>query len=97
MDTTLAARGLDEIQQPAEFRIVKLQLRKKYRGGKVTTKNVLKGIAKNPIIVATVVALAFRIVGISEFPEFVDLSISSIAALTTPMALLFLGLHHAGG
>ncbi len=63
----------------------------KYRGGKVTTKNVLKGIAKNPIIVATVVALAFRIVGISEFPEFVDLSISSIAALTTPMALLFLG------
>ena len=63
----------------------------KYRGGKVSVSRVLKGIAKNPIIVATVVALAFRAVGISDFPEFVDLSISAVAALTTPMALLFLG------
>ena len=63
----------------------------KYRGGKVSFARVMRSIAKNPIIVATVVALVFRGLHISDFPEFVDLSISAIAALTTPMAILFLG------
>lgn len=63
----------------------------KYRGGKVSYKNIAVGVAKNPIILATVVALILRGVGISNFPEFINMSISTLAAMTSPMALLFLG------
>lgn len=63
----------------------------RYRGGKADGAKIFRGVISNPIIVATLIALVLRGVGISNFPEFVNLSISSIAALTTPMALLFLG------
>ncbi len=63
----------------------------RYRGGNVETSNILRGVITNPIIIATLIALALRGFGISNFPQFINLSISSIASLTTPMALLFLG------
>ncbi len=63
----------------------------KFRGGKMSYKNLLIGVAKNPIIVATFIALLLRAVGIDNFPGFINMSIATLAELTSPMALLFLG------
>ena len=55
-----------------------------------TMVKTLKGIVTNPIIIGIVVGVVFSALKI-EFPVMVDNTISSLAKITTPLALLAIG------
>lgn len=59
-----------------------------FRGGRVSTKRVLRNIVTNPLILACVAglfAIPFKV------PHVFSLTISQLAATATPMALILLG------
>jgi len=62
----------------------------RYRGGRVNAKHIFGSILKNPIIIATIIAILAVVVNL-EFPTFIDASIEKVATMSTPIALLFLG------
>lgn len=55
-----------------------------------TIKKTLKGIVTNPIILGIVIGVIFSALRV-EFPQMVDNTISSLAKITTPLALLAIG------
>ena len=61
-----------------------------YRGGSVQWKKVAVGIAKNPLIIGSVLGLVFMLAGV-ELPQFIRSSVDSLAASATPVALIVLG------
>lgn len=61
-----------------------------FRGSKVNFKKVLKGVAKNPLILGTLVGLIFSIFSIN-ISKVLEKTISQISAAATPMALIVLG------
>ncbi len=61
-----------------------------FRGGKVKIKQILLGIAKNPLIISSLLGLLVLISGL-RFPEAVDKAISDLAGIATPFALFLLG------
>lgn len=61
-----------------------------YRGGQVDLKKVLKGIAKNPLILGSLVGIIAVLLGI-RLPQVAEKTISQISAAATPMALIALG------
>ena len=61
-----------------------------FRGGKVSGKRVLVGIAKNPLVEGTLMGILAALVGL-RLPSVVESAVRSIANATTPMALVLLG------
>ena len=61
-----------------------------YRGGKVDFKNILLGIARNPTIIASIMAFLLIILGI-EFPGLILSTLESMSRVTTPLAFIVLG------
>lgn len=61
-----------------------------FRGGKVEGKAILKSIAKNPLIIGTLLGLAFFLLEI-KLPVFLDTAVLNIASCATPLALIALG------
>ena len=59
-------------------------------GGKVRPMNLLLGVIKNPLLQGCVVGLVFYLLQI-QLPPFLASPVSSLAALTTPLALIVLG------
>ena len=57
-----------------------------FRGQKINVLKILKGIAKNPLIIG-LLSVAFNI----SLPETIDKTVSDIAAVATPLALIVLG------
>lgn len=61
-----------------------------FRGGSFALIPILKGIAKNTMIIGSVIGLSFQLIGI-EIPNFIMKPLAQITAATTPMALIILG------
>ena len=61
-----------------------------FRGGKPNVKNMLKGVARNPLILSTVTGLVLLLLGI-RLPGVVESTIQSVSKIASPMSLLVLG------
>lgn len=61
-----------------------------YRAGKADLKVVLKGILTNPLIIGSVLGIAFLISGV-KLPYFIEKTLSDAAKVATPQALVILG------
>ncbi len=61
-----------------------------YNGSKPDFKNILKTIAKNPLIISSLSGLAINFAGI-EFPSVLETTLQNISAVATPLALIMLG------
>ena len=61
-----------------------------FRGQKINVLKILKGIAKNPLIIGSVLGLLSVAFNIS-LPDTIDTTVSDIAAVATPLALIVLG------
>ena len=61
-----------------------------FRGGKPNVKKMLLGIAKNPLIIASLLGLFFNLLGV---PLYVDLkkTITSLGNVATPLSMVALG------
>lgn len=61
-----------------------------FKGNKPNFLKIFKGIVTNPLIIGSLVGLAINICGVS-FPKVIESSMSSVASITTPLALIMLG------
>lgn len=61
-----------------------------FRGGRVQWKKVLLGIAKNPLIIASVLGFACMAAGV-RLPVFLHTAVKNLASAATPVALVVLG------
>lgn len=61
-----------------------------FRGGKADIKEVLLGIAKNPLIIAGVVGILALLLKI-RLPEILVTTVDSLAGIGTPLAIVILG------
>ena len=61
-----------------------------FREGNVNFRNVLWGMAKNPLIIASVLGIVFVLLGI-KIPNIFDKSITDVAKVSTPLSLIVLG------
>lgn len=61
-----------------------------FRGEKVKPLNVLKGIARNPLIIGAAVAICFKLLHI-KLPGVLDDTIGEITGIATPLSLIVLG------
>ncbi len=72
------------------FNVAAVIILETFGGKRVGAKRVLLGIAKNPLIIASVLGLAVNAIGIT-FPAVVESAMKSVASVTTPLALFLLG------
>ncbi|WP_042272772.1 AEC family transporter [[Clostridium] dakarense] len=61
-----------------------------FRGGKPDFKKVIKGIIKNPLIIASFIGIITISVGI-KLPSPIEKTISDISKIATPLSLILLG------
>ena len=61
-----------------------------FRGGKINGKKILIGIAKNPLIISSLLGLLFLLLDV-RFPTAIDKAISDLSGIATPFALFLLG------
>ena len=61
-----------------------------FRGGKPSVKKMLIGIAKNPLIIASVLGVAFNLLNI-PMPSAVHKTITDLGKVATPLSLVALG------
>lgn len=72
------------------FNILAVGILEYYRGGRMDVARLLKGIAKNPLILGTLAGLLF--VGLGwQLPSAVEPVIADLSQVATPLALLVLG------
>ena len=69
------------------FAVIALEV---FRGGKPSPKKILKGIITNPLIIVSVVGILVLVSGI-RLPAIISSSISDVAKIGTPLALILLG------
>lgn len=61
-----------------------------FRGGKINLKEILKGIATNPLILASMLGILMLILHI-KLPMLLEKTISDMSKIATPLALIVLG------
>ena len=61
-----------------------------FRGGHINIKAIIKGIAKNPLIIASALGLMALFINI-KLPVFMETAIQDISKIATPLALVILG------
>ena len=61
-----------------------------FRGGKVNIKKVLKGIATNPLILASLLGVIFYFLHI-RLPQFLEKTVQDLSKVATPLSLVVLG------
>ena len=61
-----------------------------FRGGKPSAKKILTGIAKNPLIIASVLGVVVYLLKI-EIPYAIEKTIIDVGKIATPLALIALG------
>lgn len=61
-----------------------------FRGGEISIKDIIKGIVKNPLIIASVLGLIMMLIEI-KLPIFIEKAIGDISKIATPLALVILG------
>lgn len=72
------------------FNILSVVALEVFRGGKPNLKKILLGIIKNPLIIASLSALALLLLGI-RLPGVLEKTLQDISKVATPLALLVLG------
>ena len=73
------------------FNLLAVFLFEKFNGkNKHNPRKMLRSIAKNPLILATILGLLYTLFGVS-FPVCVDTVLNDLGAVTIPIALLILG------
>lgn len=73
------------------FNLLAVYLFERFNGqNKHDPMKMLGSIARNPLIIATVLGMLYTIFGI-QFPTFLDATLSDLAGITIPLALLILG------
>lgn len=61
-----------------------------FRGGKPDFKNIIKGVIKNPLIIASFISIITISLGI-KLPIPIEKTVSDIAKIATPLSLILLG------
>lgn len=61
-----------------------------YKSNKLNYRNILKGIALNPLIIASLIGIVTLALGI-KFPKFIDKTLLDLSKVATPLALVILG------
>lgn len=61
-----------------------------FRGGKINLKEIIKGIATNPLILASIIGILMLILHI-KLPMLLEKTISDMSKIATPLALIVLG------
>ena len=61
-----------------------------FRGGKVSAKRVISGVARNPLILASAVGIVVALLGI-RLPALLEGLLEDLASVATPLCLLTLG------
>jgi hypothetical protein len=61
-----------------------------FRGKKISIKNILKGIKKNPLILASALGIIFLLLKI-KLPNMIESTLSGLSKVATPLALVVLG------
>lgn len=61
-----------------------------FRGGKPSVKKMAKGIATNPLIIASVIGIACYLLKV-KLPSAVDKTVTDLGRVATPLALVALG------
>lgn len=72
------------------FNILAVVSLESFRGGKPSARKILRGIATNPLIIASLLGIFFNLLRIS-IPTAVLKGISDIGRVTTPLSLVVLG------
>lgn len=72
------------------FNVLSVIILEYYRSGKADLKVVLKGIVTNPLIIGSMLGIAFLLIGI-KLPYFLEKTLADTAKIATPQALLILG------
>ncbi len=61
-----------------------------FRSGKPNFRKIVRGIVTNPLIIASLLGLLVSMTGI-RFPSVIEKTVSSVASIATPLALIVLG------
>ncbi len=61
-----------------------------FRGGQPSVRKMLKGIATNPLIIGSLLGIAFNLLGVT-LPETVAKSVNDLGRVATPLSLVALG------
>ena len=72
------------------FNILAVLSLESFRGGKLSLKTLIIGVLKNPLIIGCAfgaICMIFKV----KFPKFIETSISDIAKIATPLAIIVLG------
>ena len=72
------------------FNILAVFSLERFRGGKLSLKKLIIGVLKNPLIIGCAIGIICMIFKI-KFPKFIETSISDIAKIATPLAIIVLG------
>ncbi|MGL6106870.1 AEC family transporter [Romboutsia sp.] len=72
------------------FNILSVIILEVYRGGKIDTKKIFKGVISNPLIIAAAFGLILIYLDI-KLPSPIEKSVSDISKIATPLALILLG------
>lgn len=72
------------------FNILAVVCLEMFRGGKLNVKQLIKGVITNPLIIASVIGIAFLYLRI-KLPTAVENSVNDIAKIATPLSLILLG------
>ena len=72
------------------FNVLAVVCLETFRGGKADFRKILKGIATNPLIIASVLGIAMNLSGM-PLPSGVRKSITDLGRVATPLALVALG------
>lgn len=72
------------------FNILAVVCLETFRGGKPDVKKMLAGIARNPLIIASVLGIAMNLAGV-PLPTGVKKSLTDLGKIATPLSLVVLG------
>ncbi len=72
------------------FNILAVVTLESFRGGKPSVKKMLKGIATNPLIIASLVGILFNLLGIT-LPPALQKPVNDLGGVATPLSLVALG------
>ncbi len=72
------------------FNILAVIALETFRGGKPSVKKMLRGIATNPLIIASLLGIAFNLLGLS-LPDAVYKPVNDLGKVATPLSLVALG------
>ncbi|MBR5302314.1 MAG: AEC family transporter [Clostridia bacterium] len=72
------------------FNVLAVVCLEAFRGSKPDFRNILKGIATNPLIIGSALGIAMNLLGVS-LPAGVQKSVTDLGRVATPLALVALG------